>query len=189
MAIIGNIHYFQTNPINLLQTRNGRSLIGNGNSWVCQVRLLAVSSHFRCWAPFVLLNLRWFMPTFGGSRHSPKLKEPQISVSKFRKPSSRADIFGVLVSNFMCPHRKANPAGVSMSLDSTRQIGVRPGAVGCGQITWGFWEGSLSRQEREYWLGYPSRLGVSFNHPVAFPSECHHCLGIKINAQPPKWMI
>ena len=93
------------------------------------------------------------------------------------------------------------PPGVSMSLDSTGQIGVRPGAVGCeekqtrrmawgmGQITWGFWEGSLSRQEREYWLGYTSRLGVSFNHPVAFPSECHHCLGIKINAQPPKWMI
>ena len=49
-----------------------------------------------------------------------------------------------------------------MSLDSTGQIGVRPGAVGCeekqtrrmawgmGQITWGFWEGSSSRQEREY---------------------------------------
>ena len=78
------------------------------------------------------------MPTFGGSKHSR------------------------IVSNFMCHRRQANPAGVSMSLDSTGQIGVRPGAVGCeekqtrrmawgmGQITWGFWEGSLSRQEREY---------------------------------------
>ena len=134
----------------------------------------------------MLLNLRWFMPTFGGSRHSPKLKEPQISVSKFRKPSYRADIFWVLVSNFMCPHRKANPAGVSMSLDSTRQIGVRPGAVGCGQITWGFWEGSLSRQGKGVLIGVSIKTGSWFQSSSRLSIRMSPLLGYQNQCSTPK---